>query len=447
MSCSYGPGRYDPTYEELGRDYPPGYVRWTENRNMQAFQQLIHNGRINLDFLTTHEFQLFDAERAYDLIVDRHEPFLGVVLKYDVSRTIPSAQVRTKAVAPDGRIGVGFIGAGSYAQGSILPNLPRHDADIAYHTVLARSGTSSKRVAERFGFASCSSQESDIFAADDINTVFITTRHDSHAQYVLKSLASKKHVFVEKPLCLEPDELTEIEDIYCCVTNQQRHLMVGFNRRFAPHAVALKRVLHPVPMSMIYRINAGRLPADHWVHDPALGGGRIVGECCHFIDFFTWLTDSLPAEVYAIALPDADAHHDTVTISLRFENGSTGVVCYFANGSRQMAKEYVEVHQSGITATIHDFKRLEVHGKKKKPITQRSLTQDKGQSSMLRAFLGRIKDGGPPLIPPEHLFGVTRVCFAILQSLRTRQPVNLGDSLEESACNAPLPQNIAAEDH
>jgi len=421
MSCSYGPGRYDLNYEEKGIDYPAAYVRWTENRNMMAFQDMVHSGRIELDYLTTHEFALDDAAKAYEMIVGRSEPFLGIVLKYDVDRPIKRDRIEVNEHKPAAKVGIAFIGAGSYAQGNLLPHIPRNDTNIRCRAVLTNSGTTSKRVAERYGFELCTSDVKDILGDNDVNTVFIATRHDSHADYVLKSLRAGKHVFVEKPLCLKIEELDEIEDV---LRNQNGHLMVGFNRRFAPNAVALKKRLTETPISMIYRVNSGAIPAESWIQDPAIGGGRILGEVCHFVDFLTFISESLPVRVYASALPDPKQLNDTITINLELANGSVGTICYFANGSRKLSKEYIEIYQSELTGIIHDFRELEVFsgsGRERKKL----ISQDKGQAGMVKAFVNRIRDGGAPLITAEELLAVSRATFAIIESIRTQQAVSI----------------------
>ncbi len=422
MSCSYGPGRYDPDYEEKGIDYPAAYVRWTENRNMEAFQELAHSGRIDLGYLTTHELPLEEAPKAYDMILSRSEPFLGIVLKYDVHKPLARAKVDIRPARPEAKVNIAFVGAGSYAQGNLLPNLPRQDGEVSLVGVMTNSGTTSKRVAERFGFGFCTSDPKDIFENDEINTVFIATRHDSHAQYVRQALSAGKHVFVEKPLCLTSDDLAEIEDVYG--KSEGLRLMVGFNRRFAPHALELKSRLGAGPKSMIYRINAGAIPKESWIQDRELGGGRIVGEVCHFIDFLTWLCGSLPRSIHAVALPDPESLNDTVSINLEFANGSIGSISYFANGSKELPKEYIEVYATGRTGIIKDFKELEIHSSGK-PHRKRSLSQNKGQANMVRAFIESIRDGGASIIPVAESFAVARATFAVLESLRTRRAMAL----------------------
>lgn len=425
MSCSYGPGRYDPAYEEKGLDYPAAYVRWTENRNMQAFQDLIHSGRIRLDYLTTHEVSLEDAPKAYDMILNRTEPFLGIVIKYDVTRPIERKAIKIKEGAPVAKVGLGFIGAGSYAQGNLLPNIPE-DSAFSRVGVICQTGSSSRRVAERFGFEMCTDREEDILENNKVNTVFIATRHDSHARYVLSSLRNGKNVFVEKPLCLTLAELAEIEEVFgkMVAAGKTPALAVGFNRRFSPLSVALKKRLGDAPVSMLYRVNAGAIPAEHWIQDPEIGGGRIVGEACHFIDLLTFFAGSVPKTVYASSLPNPKGLNDIAAINLEFGNGSVGTVMYYANGPKSMPKEYLEVYQAGQAGIIEDFKKLTIQGGKK-PLKKSLVTQDKGQKEMVRKFLESIKSGGAPMIPPHEVFTVTRATFAVLESLKSRQSVAL----------------------
>ncbi|MCL5279665.1 MAG: bi-domain-containing oxidoreductase [Planctomycetes bacterium] len=422
MSCSYGPGRYDPSYEEKGIDYPPAYVRWTQKRNMEAFQELVHTGRLDLAYLTTHEFSLQQAPQAYDMIVHRSVPFLGVILKYDAHKTVERRRVLTGPARPEAKIGLAFVGAGSYAQSNLLPHLPRQDGKVARVGVMTSSGTTSKRVSERFGFRFCTSEPKDLFENDRVNTIFVATRHDSHAWYVIQALRAGKHVFVEKPLCLMLEELAEIEDLYRATVG--RHLMIGYNRRFSPYAIELKKHLGQGPISILYRVNAGSIPADHWMQDKDMGGGRILGEACHFIDFCTYLCGSLPRSVHAAALCDPRGLNDTVSVNLEFADGSIAAVCYFANGSKKLPKEYIEAYNTGLTGIIRDFKELEIHstGKSRR---KRSFVQDKGQARMVQEFLARIGEGGLPLIPAAEIFAVTRATFAVQESLRTRQAVSL----------------------
>ncbi len=427
MSCSYGPGRYDPSYEEKGLDYPPAYVRWSEKRNMSAFQELVHSGRIDIGYLTTHRFLLDDAPRAYELVVGRTEPFLGVLLEYTQQKPVVTSPIRISSDSrPSGKVCLAFIGAGSYAQSHLLPNLPDNDPEIVRKAVLSHNGATSKRVAEKYQFQSCLSDQNDIFNDPGINTVFIATRHDSHFEYTLRALNSQKNVFVEKPLALTEEQLGRLVEIHTArVSTPERNrpvVMVGYNRRFSRLAVELKQEVGDGPMSMLYRVNAGRIPADSWVHDVGVGGGRIVGEVCHFIDFLSFACGSQPCCAFATVV--ADAHHlqDTVNIQLTFENGSIGTIAYYANGSPDLDKEYIEVYSSGLTAIIRDFRKLDVY-RTGAHIRRRLWSQDKGQQQMLRSFLEAVKSGEPGPIPFEHLRRTSAVTFAVRQSLASGRPI------------------------
>jgi polar amino acid transport system substrate-binding protein len=427
MSCSYGPGRYDPTYEQKGIDYPVAYVRWSEKRNMSAFQELVHNRRIDLSYLTTHEFSLENAPRAYDLVVERKEAFLGVLLRYNPRKPVTTAPIRVCTPARQGgRIGLAFIGAGSYAQSYLLPNLPTKDRDLARKAVLSNSGATSKRVAEKYRFEMCVSDAEDIFNEPAINTVFIATRHDSHAEYTIRALTARKNVFVEKPLAITKDEFARVTQTCTLLDGSQGSpvLMVGYNRRFSQLAAALKREIGGDPMAMLYRINAGQVAPDSWIQDMETGGGRIVGEVCHFIDLLSFVCGSLPYRVCAAVLPDARHLQDTLSIQLNFENGSIGTIAYYSNGSRELEKEYMEVYSHGRTAVIRDFRKLDIYGSGSR-LKRRLWSQDKGQKQMIDAFLEAIKAGRPAPIPFEHLHRTSAASFAVLESIAAGQPVAL----------------------
>ncbi len=412
MACSYGPGRYDLNYEEKGIDYPLPYVRWTEKRNMEAFQNLIATKRIDIAYLTTHEFEFDNAKAAFDLVVSKSEPFTGIALKYDVDRAISKAKIETSDNSSLGKVNISFIGAGSYAQGNLLPNIPE-SSDIGRVGVLTNTGTTSKRVAEKFKFQFCATEESDVLD-DKTNTVFVATRHDSHGPFVLKSLQANKNVFVEKPLCLLESELDEI---ISAQSKAKTSVMVGFNRRFSPLTAKLKKALGNNPMTMIYRINAGAIPKDTWIQDAEIGGGRVLGEVCHFIDYLTYLNGSLPTKISASALPDANQLNDTLNILIQFENGSSGVVGYYANGSKSMTKEYVEVFSAGMSATLNDFKELKIYGKGK-PKRDKLLNQNKGQKEMVTAFVDGLLSQGQAPIPFEEIVAVTKASFKVLESIK-----------------------------
>ncbi|WP_299127633.1 bi-domain-containing oxidoreductase [uncultured Winogradskyella sp.] len=412
MACSYGPGRYDLNYEEKGIDYPLPYVRWTEKRNMEAFQNLITTNKIDIGYLTTHEFQFDNAKAAFDLVVSKEEPFTGIALKYDVDREISKAKITTSDNDKLGKVNISFIGAGSYAQGNLLPNIPE-SSDIGRVGVLTNTGTTSKRVAEKFKFQFCATNEADVLD-EKTNTVFVATRHNSHGPFVLKSLQANKNVFVEKPLCLLESELMDIIEAQ---STAQKSVMVGFNRRFSPLTTKLKKAFGNSPMTMIYRVNAGAIPKDTWIQDSEIGGGRILGEVCHFIDYLTYLNGSLPIKVSASAIPDANQLNDTLNILIQFENGSSGVVGYYANGSKSMTKEYVEVFSAGMSATLNDFKELKVYGKGK-PKKKKLLNQNKGQKEMVNAFFNGLLNDGQVPIPFEDVVAVTKASFKVLESIR-----------------------------
>jgi len=412
MACSYGPGRYDLNYEEKGIDYPLAYVRWTEKRNMEAFQNLIATKKIDIDYLTTHEFDFDNAKTAFDLVVSKAEPFAGVALKYNTEKEANKSKIATGEAEQLGEINISFIGAGSYAQGNLLPNIPKTNS-VARVGVLTNTGTTSKRVAEKFKFKFCATNEADVLD-DKTNTVFVATRHDSHGAYVLKSLEANKNVFVEKPLCLLESELQEI---IAAQAKANKAVMVGFNRRFSPLTTKLKKAVGNNPMTMLYRINAGTIPGDNWIQDLEIGGGRVLGEVCHFIDYLTYLNGSLPVKVSATALPDANKLNDTLNILIQFENGSSGIVAYYANGSKSMTKEYVEVFSAGMSATLHDFKELKIFGKGK-PKKENFFNQNKGQKEMVVSFVNSLlKDGQAP-IPFEEIVAVTKASFKVLESVK-----------------------------
>ncbi|MDD2797094.1 MAG: bi-domain-containing oxidoreductase [Bacteroidales bacterium] len=419
MSCSYGPGRYDLNYEEKGIDYPAAYVRWTEKRNMEAFQQLISDKIIDIDYLTTHVLDFEKSPDAYDMILNKTESYLGVVLEYDIKKSPQIHQkIEIKTPAASSKINIAFIGAGSYAQGNLLPNIPKN-ANISRKGILTNTGTTSKRVAERFGFEFCTSNEKEILENKEINTVFIATRHDSHAEFVLKSISEWKNIFVEKPICLTAEELYQIVEKY----DGKHRLLVGFNRRFSALSETLKKHIGSGPMSMNYRINAGKIPSDNWIQDMTIGGGRIIGEVCHFIDYLTWLNGSLPTKVYAAVLPDASNNNDTLNIQLSFSNGSIGTVSYYANGPKSLPKEYIEVFHAGSAGILSNFKEVQLFGKK---ITKKKLfNQDKGQSQMVEKFVNSIINGTESPITFDEIVAVTKACFAVIESIQSGLPINI----------------------
>ncbi|MEJ2721277.1 MAG: Gfo/Idh/MocA family oxidoreductase, partial [bacterium] len=413
MATSYGPGRYDPSYEEKGLDYPIGYVRWTENRNMTAFLRLVAEGKIDLPLLTTHEIDFDRAPAAYQMILDESEPYVGIVLKYETSKAAVGSVAMKPGVRPQPAAGaeprVSFIGAGSFAQNFLLPNIE----NPSFVTVATSQGHTSKNVARKWNFEKATCDVEDVFS-DDSNTVFIATRHDTHAEFVKRSLRAGKSVFVEKPLCLTEKELEEIAAIY--KETDGARLMVGFNRRFAPHIAMIKREFtDKLPKSINYRINAGAVPPDHWIQDPEIGGGRIIGEVCHFVDLAMYLAGSLPRCLSAAAMQDPRGMLDSLNVNLFFKDGSIANVSYFADGSKTMRKERLEVFSSGKTAVLDDFTSLDIFTSRKKTSKRRS--QDKGHKKEVREFLESVRKGEPAPIPFEQIYYSTKMSFDITRSI------------------------------
>ena len=391
LSRSYGPGRYDPLYEEKGVDYPIGYVRWTEQRNMDAFLQLVASKRIDLGPLITHTFKVDDAPKAYELITGKTgERFVGVLIQYE-ERSMKD-EVRPHVAIKAAPVVLGVIGAGNYAQGVLLPQL-KANGDVTLHTVCTATGVNAKKAQEKFGFASCATDWRQIVADKAINTVLVATRHDLHAAIVTEALRAGKMVFCEKPLCLREEELDEI------LRAGSDRLMVGFNRRFAPFAVKVRELTQPLMMR--YRVSVAPLPRDHWINDPEVGGGRILGEVCHFIDFLHFATRSLPVSVFAQGF-DAD----NVQVSVRFVNGSVGAIDYFSVGDAALGKEQLEAFGGGKHVLVDDFR-------------------DKGQAEEVRRFIEAVKTGGAMPIPLEEIVVTTRATFAVVKSLRTGAAVSL----------------------
>jgi predicted dehydrogenase len=448
VSRSYGPGRYDPQYEEKGIDYPVGYVRWTEKRNMEAFLSLVGQGKVKPEMLTTHRFAIEHAADAYDVIVGkpaiddgaanlrstaaervldggRHSAGYrcGVVLAYqDTSAALASKVVNISAKKhTTGQIGVGFIGAGNFARGVLLPAIVR-SSNVRLTGVASATGVSSKNTAEQFGFAYSTSDYLEVLDDPATTCVFVATRHDAHARIAAECLKRGKSVYVEKPLAITEESLREVVD---CAGSSPGHLFVGYNRRFSPLGVEVRKKFtgRSSSMSIIYRINAGRLPAGHWALDPDQGGGRVVGECCHFVDFVQFLTDSLPARVSAEGVPALSASgagDDSCTVSLRMTDGSIASIAYCASGDPALGKERVEVFCDGSIAIIDDFKAgTFMHAGKSSKLG--SGRHDKGHAAEIAAFIDVIsgKCGSPFTL--ESLAATTLTTLAVNESLRSSQ--------------------------
>jgi predicted dehydrogenase/threonine dehydrogenase-like Zn-dependent dehydrogenase len=434
LSRSYGPGRYDAAYEQKGRDYPIGYVRWTETRNMQAFLQLLSGKKVSVAPLITHTFAVEDAHAAYELITGKsREPFLGVVIQYsenvDCSQTL--GVVPRRGAAPshskaETGVGVGVLGAGVFATGTLIPAL-KTSSDTSLVALCAATGSHAQHAGQKFGFQSCTTDESQLLHDSLINTVVIATRHHLHAKQVMNALTAGKHVFCEKPLCLSEVELRSIIRTYLGIASHKRPaLMVGFNRRFAPMIGQLKSFLAPIsePLALHYRINAGHLPPDHWVNDREQGGGRILGEVCHFVDLLMYLAGSPIVEVEARAVGSAGRYSgDNVLVSLCFANGSQGTISYLANGDRSFSKERIETFGGGSAAMLEDFRRLELVRHGRKQTNHSRWRQDKGHHSEWAAFVQFVQRKHDAPISFEEL-----VCSS-LATLRIDEAVANGKRL------------------
>jgi predicted dehydrogenase/threonine dehydrogenase-like Zn-dependent dehydrogenase len=425
VSCSYGPGRYDPTYEEMGHDYPFEYVRWTEQRNFEAVLDLMAAGKLNAQPLITHRFAFEDAEKAYRMVADNSEPYVGIILEYGEQkaegkgRTIQlkgSSPLPAAQSSPSTPV-VGFIGAGGYTGQVLLPAVVKNKK-IRLKSISSGAGVSGTHLGQKFKFEQSTTDTESLLADKEINTVFITTRHNSHYRFVIEALNVGKNVFVEKPLCLTTEELDSIVSAYSSLKSEtsalKPQIMLGFNRRFSPLIQEMKKKLSPMigPKAMIMTVNAGEIPLDHWIQDPTVGGGRIIGEACHFIDLLRYLAGS-PIVSYDKVVMKSKAG-DTLTITLTFEDGSIGTVHYFANGSKMFPKERVEVFCDGKIMQMDNFRTLKGFGFARKGFKNMKLwRQDKGQAGEVKAFFDAIREGGESPIAFEEIVEVMRVTLAL----------------------------------
>lgn len=441
ISCSYGPGRYDPSYEEGGADYPLAYVRFTEQRNMQTFLQLIAQKKLDVARLITHRFPLEQAGDAYGLIEgERREPYLGIVLQYAQTSYAPGSGARIPvASAPVNKhkLGLSFLGAGNYTTATLLPVLKNLD-DVELRGLVTSSGRTAQGVAKQFGFGFCAGDYAEMLK-DDTDVVFVTTRHDSHARSVAEALAAGKHAYVEKPLGLNVEELQQVHAAF--VHARDRQLLIGFNRRFAPLTQELLKHFAHVqsPLLVNIRVNAGAIPEDHWIQDPVQGGGRLIGEGCHFIDLAAALTRGNPVSVHAYGTAKANKSpllNDNLCISLAFDNGSVANISYVADGAKAMAKEHMEVFGGGRSAVLDDFKSLTLYTGDTGVEEKKGGVQDKGQKAMLRGFIDGLKTG-TPIVAYEAIALTSLATVAAVESLMIGAPVPVsldvlrGDALEE----------------
>lgn len=418
VSCSYGPGRYDPNYEEKGQDYPVGFVRWTEQRNFEAVLDMMSDGRLDVKSLISHRFDITDAKAAYE-IISGSKASLGILLEYPHAKDGTDSSVLNRSVAINsapvrggGRPAVSFIGSGNYATAVLIPAFKSTGAMLK--SVASSAGVSSLHAGRKHGFVEITTDSEAIFTDNETDAVVISTRHDSHARYVLQAIEAEKHVFVEKPLCLALDELKEIQAAYKqkVTTGVAPLIMVGFNRRFAPQIQKIKQLIASItePKSFVMTINAGAIPPDHWTQDREIGGGRIVGEACHFIDLLRFLAGS-PVKNYTRSVMNTTTQ-DTVSLLFSFENGSIGTIHYFANGPKSFPKERLEVFAAGGVLQLDNFRKL--HGFDWPGFKKMNLfRQDKGQNACAAAFVKAIRDGGDAPIPVEELFEVSRISIEL----------------------------------
>ncbi|MGB2868442.1 MAG: bi-domain-containing oxidoreductase [Bacteroidota bacterium] len=435
LSRSYGPGRYDVNYEERGVDYPFGYVRWTEQRNMAEFLRLLAGGQVDVKKLTTHRFKVDDAKAAYAMISgSRSGPsqrYVGILLEYESSRKDPGAETKVEyrqGQATTSGLQLGFLGAGSFAQGSLLPPIQSFRGTELVG-VCTSNGLSAANVAQRFRFGFATTNPDEVIGNGKIGTIFIAARHNVHARYTIDGIKAGKNVFVEKPLAMNAGELQQIVKAYREEKKHPPMVMVGFNRRFAPLVRKAKHFFESsvAPFAMNYRVSAGLIPSSHWSQDPLEGGGRIIGEVCHFVDLLSFFANATPIRVFAEPLGASDrkpGDDDSVLITLKFDNGSVGVITYLANGDSAVPKEYLEVFSTGRTAVIDNFRTLAMYEQGKKSEV-RSATVDKGHQHEIESFLRAVTEGKPSPIPFTSLVSTTMATFRIMESLKLGVPLSV----------------------
>ncbi|MBK7188473.1 MAG: bi-domain-containing oxidoreductase [bacterium] len=438
VSCSYGPGRYDPTYEEAGLDYPAGFVRWTEGRNLEAVLDLMAAGTFDPLPLVTHRFPFDDAPRAYAMIADRSEPFSGILLEYPAKAPAPAHEIKLAASAHKTRgIGIGFVGAGSFAQTFLLPPF-RDDSRTRMEAIFTRTGLTAADVGQRNGFAVAVDTPEAAIGHAGTDALVIATRHDQHGPLALAALKAGKHVFVEKPLCLNLDELRAIarQVDTMAAAGTLPLLQVGFNRRFSQAARALRKHFggDPGPLTMMYRISAGHIPRGHWTQDPVAGGGRILGEVCHFIDLMQYVCDADPVAVSAMCIetPNREVKaDDNVVISLRFADGSVGSIGYFAEGAKSMPKEQLEVLGAGRSGVLENFQSVRLWSGRG---NRRVRCSGKGHADEVKAFLDAIGNGKAPISWRSQL-ATTLATLRVLDALGSgrTESVDVDALLREAA--------------
>ena len=462
LSCSYGPGRYDPVYEEQGVDYPFGYVRWTEQRNMAAFLQLVAEGKVTPSKLVTHRFKFDDALDAYQVLLGiKKEPYLGIVLEYgdistqrregaevaEICRRVDfsgGATSNSSSASPrlcdsalkTENVGVSFIGCGNFAKAVLLPTLKKAQG-VTFRGVSTATGMSATDTAKKYGFAFAATDQCEVLKDAETSLVMVTTRHNMHATQIKAALGAGKYVFSEKPLCINEEQLEKLlatkdtentkessATLRLCDSALKNRVMIGFNRRFSPHAKLLKDYFakRTLPLVMHYRVNAGSIPKDIWLQDPEVGGGRMVGEGCHFIDFMSYVCGAPVVRVQAMCIKTAngaETPEDSISVNLQFADGSVGTLEYVALGDTTLPKEFCEIHGEGSTATMDNFCKTVCSGKLGK--CKLKGKQQKGFAEELAATVEAVKKGGAMPIPFDQILNVTKTTFAVLKAVKSGQ--------------------------
>lgn len=432
-SCSYGPGRYDPNYEERGHDYPIGYVRWTEKRNMEACLDLMAQGKLDVTSLVTHKFPIEEALKAYDVIMGKtKEKYLGILIQYPESGQ--DGQLPIRKLELNGKLptetktepSVGFIGAGNFAQSFLIPPLQKQGVEL--RAVATSTPVNAKSVGEKFGFGYCATDPEEVLKDDTVNTIFVATRHDTHADYVLEALKRGKRVYVEKPLGLTHEQVDSISNLYNMrlEKGEAPFLMVGYNRRFSQPVRAIKEffVGRSEALVMHFRVNAGFIPKDNW-YQAEEQGGRIIGEGGHFIDTMQFLTDAFPVQVFAVAAADPGNRYnqDNVNLTITFSDGSIGTISYVANGATSLEKEYLEVFGEGKSAVMNNFKRVDFYRGRKS--WKKKFSGEKGHAAEMDAVAKALKGGKPAPIAADSLLATSYATLAAVESLMQKRSVTM----------------------
>ena len=419
VSCSYGPGRYDDDYEQKGMDYPLPFVRWTEQRNFESVLYAISSGALQVKEMITEVVPLAEYNKIYGDI-GSHKSIASIISYDSPAHHLPSNTVSFSQYSFKGAKGViGVIGAGNFTKMTMLPALKDSGAGFKY--IASQGGLSSTTLAKKFGFKHSTTDYRELLRDEEVDTVLITTRHDLHARMVIEGLQAGKNVFVEKPLALNNEELQNIMDVY---ETSGKTLTVGFNRRFSPHMEKIKSLVGDSRMNVIATMNAGFIPANVWVHDMKTGGGRIIGEACHYIDLISFLTGSKVKAVCMNAMgANPEENTDNASILLRYENGSTGVINYFANGSKAYAKERVEVFSQERTLIMDNFRETKGYGVK--GFSKLKTSMDKGHKNQFHKLIRTIQSGGEALIPFASIVNTTQASFAAIQSLKENRWVEI----------------------